>query len=198
MTRTREEVTELVMKVKDGDNIAFGELEKVAQPLLNSLSRKYARCHHKLEVEDLYATAQHALYKACISYNEKNPSFLDYAKIIIIRDFQRQMKYWNAKQRNTFDTIEVPIDSVLDMSSYDNIEEFDSEIMKTDFRDNVVVIIDECFDAKKREILRRYFVDNQRIVDIAKDMNVKYKNVYSVVNRGMKKIIIEYKRRHET
>jgi RNA polymerase sigma factor (sigma-70 family) len=196
MIRSREEVSELVRRARDGDEIAFRELELVAKPLLVSLSRKFTKYHNKFEFEDLYSIALNSLYKACVSYNERNPSFLDYAKLIIIRDFWREIKYWNAKRRNSFEFSEVPIDSVSETLIFDNSEEFDIEIIKSDVRDNISVIITECFDARKGEMLRRYFIENHRVIDIANDMDIKYKNVYSVVNRGMNKIVHEYRKRH--
>lgn len=193
MIRTREEVTELAVQVREGNQLAFKELEGVAKPLLVSLSNRFCRFHPKFEFEDFYSMALGAMYRACLSYSEENPSFLDYAKIFILREFWHEVKYWNAQRRNIFDVSEVSIDYLSDVEVDDNMEH---EVFMSEFRERISTIINDCFAGRKADILKKYIVEDCRPTDIAKELGLKYKNVYSVIERGTRRIISEYNERY--
>jgi RNA polymerase sigma factor (sigma-70 family) len=192
-TKTKEEVLTLAMSVKNGDNDAFRELEGVARPLLVSLSNKFSRFHYKFEFDDFYSIGLLALYKACLSFREGNPSFLNYAKLVIVRAFWREIEYWNQNKRNVFENSEVEIKESDDL--YYNFD-MDDVVFTSDFRSNVDTILDDCFNEKKSQILKMYFLQNMKVVDIANELRLNYKQVHKTIERGTKKVKVEYVKRY--
>lgn len=190
---TRQDVVKLVYQVKDGNNDAFTELERVARPLLVSISNRFASYHERFEFDDFYSISLHAMYRACMEYNGLNPSFLDYAKVFMLNRCYREIEYWNQGMRNIFVNEEITIDA-LDKETYpDDIFE---QVHRIEFRNNLAEIINECFDEQKATILKMHIIEDKRISTISSELSMDYKNVYSVVRRGTKKIIEQYNKRH--
>lgn len=189
---TREEVTELAISVKNGNKDAFGELEEVARPLLVSLSNRFSRYHYKFDFDDFYSIGLLAIYNACMTYNRENPSFLDYAKVFILREFWHEIKYWNAQCRNVFNTSEATLDCIMELTTSDEVEQLHKELEISDFRNNLINLIDELFDKDKARMIKMYILEERKIIDIASIMDLKYKKVYSAISRGLEKIISEY------
>lgn len=189
--RTKDEVLSLVLSVKCGNEEAFRDLERVAKPLLVSLSYKFAGYHQKFEYDDFYSLAQLGLYNACISFNEGNPSFLHYAKVVIIRSMWREVEYWNQGKRNIFNNTEVSMDGTQDLPYPD---ELDDLVFIKEFRRQIVDIIDKCFDNHKSRILNLYF-SGEKVCDIANQTGTNYKSVHNIIKRGTEKIEKEYKKR---
>lgn len=192
-TITRESVAQLAYQVKDGDNEAFRELESIAKPLLISISNRFSSYHHRFEFEEFYAISLEAMYKACMEYNGLNPSFLDYAKKFMLNRCYREVEHWNQGVRNIFENDEVGVEE-LDRESYQ--DDMFEQLCKSEFRKQVIEIIDENFDSRKAKILKMHIIEDKRISTIATELNVDYKNAYSVIRRGTKKIIEKYTERH--
>jgi RNA polymerase sigma factor (sigma-70 family) len=203
---TRESVSQLALMVAQGDSDSFRELERIASPLLVSLSKKFSNYHYKFEFDDFYSIALYSLYKACLEYDSRNPSFLDYAKSFIVRDFCREIQYWNADMRDIFKNKELSCEQSTDdgatWSIIDDIaciREDDSlteSVIKLEARENIKEIINSIFRKDKASIMMRYIFGDHRICDIANEMGINYKNAYSTIRRGMERISKEYERRH--
>lgn len=194
---TKEGVSNLAIRVKNGDQDAFRELEGIAKPLLISLSNQFSNYHYKFEYEDFYSIGMTSLYVACLSYNEQNPSFLDYAKLIILREFWKQIKYWNAERRNIFTNKEVAVDVLVELGLEPICEEdINESAYLAEFRGRIEGIINDSYESEKAKVLKMYFIGGNRIVDIAKDMKIDYKNAYALIQRGAKKITREYAERY--
>ncbi|MNS90777.1 RNA polymerase factor sigma-70 [compost metagenome] len=186
---TKDHVNDLVLKVKSGDHEAFAEITKIASPLLNSMAKKFSGYHDRFEFEDFYSISMAALYSACMDFDLNNPSFLSYARVIILNKCNSEIEYWNQKKRNVFMVSEICIDMLID----------EPEILENpnwEFRMQLSQIIDSIYDGEKREIVRSHFIDNKRICEIAEDMGCKYKKVYSTIQRANKKIIETYNERY--
>ena len=81
-----DEILELVLAAKNGDNHAFEALLDKYQGLLSSMSKKYSdMCHEVLkDREDFLQEAKIAFYNAVISFDEgKGRTFGAYAKVCI-------------------------------------------------------------------------------------------------------------------
>lgn len=200
----QQEVKDLVFKVSNGCEESFGRLEGIASPLIKSTAREYSKIHYKFEYEDFYALCVIGLYDACLSYKPTNPSFLLYAKLIMRRYCSRELEYWNQGKRNIFETEELPITfeqhgfemNLIDEEVYkSNFNQLDNDVIYNEFHFEIIKIINDCFDSKKATVMKLYIVDDMKVSDISNLMEMKYKNTYSIVNRGMKRIEKEYKRR---
>jgi RNA polymerase sigma factor (sigma-70 family) len=192
MTRTKEDVLVLVKEAKDGNQGSFRELEEVAKPLLISLSNRFAGFHDKFEFDDFYSIGLYALHKACMSFNEGNPSFLSYAKVIILRSFWREVEHWNQAKRNIFLNNEVSFETE-ELLYSDNLDEI---AFANEFREKLSLIIDDCFEEKRSKILKSYLFNNAKVIDISNDMGLNYKHVHKIIERGLKKIKDEYTSRY--
>jgi RNA polymerase sigma factor (sigma-70 family) len=191
--RTKEDVIQLAYAVQGGNQLAFCELEGVAKPLLVSLANRFSNYHYKFEFDDFYSIGMLALYEACMKFQEGNPSFLDFAKLFIIRAFWREIEHWNQDKRNIFKFTEIEYDSMNDSIYQSDLSQI---VFVNDFRDKLNLIIDECFDEKKSEILKMYFFNRERVCDIAQTTQLNYSYVHKVVERGTKKIKKEYSSRY--
>jgi RNA polymerase sigma factor (sigma-70 family) len=191
--KTKEEIVKLVYQVRDGNNRAFEELERIAKPLLVSLSNRFANYHYRFEFEDFYMIALNAMYRACFEYDERNPSFLDFAKVFIFNRCSSEIEYWNQGKRNIFDNDEVEFDNLHGHAYSDDMVD---TIFINDFRSQVIEIIDENFDETKAKVLKLHILEDKKVVDIANELGLQYKNVYSVIQRGTKKIINKYAEKH--
>lgn len=200
----QQNVKSLVANTVEGCNDSFKRLEGLASPLIKSLANEFSSMHYKFEYEDFYSICMSGLYDACLSYNHDNPSFLSYAKMVMRRHCTRELEYWNAQKRNIFMLEEVTMDCDLfdpDSSFTDRVifasnrwqeEVTEKEMLKNEFRDEIIEIIDDCFNETKANILKLYIVEDMRVSEISKNVGIGYKNVYSVVSRGVKKIEQEY------
>jgi RNA polymerase sigma factor (sigma-70 family) len=189
MTLSKEEIVSLAKSVQGGSEDAFRDLVVVARPLLVSLSKKFSDFNSKFDFDDFYSIALLSLYKASMSFKDGNPSFLNYAKIFIIRAFWREIDYWNQDKRNIFLHHEVDIENEHIPYNTDDLVEI---AFVNEFRTNLNQIIDECFDAEKSNILRLYLLKDTRVCEIALDKNLNYKYVHKIIERGTKKIKREY------
>jgi RNA polymerase sigma factor (sigma-70 family) len=189
---TKEDILILVKETKEGNQEAFRELEGVAKPLLISLSNKFAAFHDKFEFEDFYSIGLHSLHKACMSFKDGNPSFLNYAKVIILRSFWREVDYWNQGKRNIFQNSEVSFETE-EISYANNLDEI---AFMGEFRDNLNAIIDECFEKKRGKIVKMYLFSDAKISDIAEETGINTKNVYKIIERGMHRLKEEYVKRY--
>lgn len=190
-TKTKEDVLVLVKMTQEGSEQSFRELEEVAKPLLISLSNRFASFHSKFEFDDFYSIGLHALHKACMSFNEGNPSFLNYAKVIILRSFWREIEHWNQGKRDIFQNSEVP----LDKEEIQYQDDFDEIAFMCEFRERVNIILDECFDDKKAMIIRMYIFKDKQVVHIANELGLNYKSTHKIIERGMIKLKNEYVKR---
>lgn len=74
---------QLVLKVKQGDDLAMEQLFLRYKPLLNNICRSFFLFGS--EPEDLMQEAMMGLYKACLSYKKEVASFSTFANICIKR-----------------------------------------------------------------------------------------------------------------
>lgn len=185
-------VAKLAVSVAHGDQDAFKELERVAQPLLRSLASRFSSYHHRFEYEDFYMIGVTALYKACVSYNPINPSFLDYAKVVMLRDYWRELDYQNAQKRTAFAN-DLSYDQILDdMGEIPAIDDLVEDATLREMREHIESIIATSFSEQKADIMRKFLFDEMRVSEIAEVMELKYKNVHSTVKRGIERIRKEY------
>ncbi|WP_124118415.1 MULTISPECIES: sigma-70 family RNA polymerase sigma factor [Paenibacillus] len=191
--KTKEEVSMLALSASHGDNIAFGELVGVAEPLLVSLANRFSSYHHKFEFDDFYSVGLLALYKACQSFKAENPSFLDYAKLVILRAYWREIEYYNQGKRNVFENREVEMGDSDDFIYSDDLSQ---TVFLSDFREQLNLIIDDCFDEKKAQIIRMHIMQDMKVCDIASETRLNYKHVHKIIERGTQKIKKEYASRY--
>ncbi len=191
--RTKEEVSMLAQCASRGDNEAFGELVGVAKPLLVSLANRFSNYHDKFEFDDFYSVGLLALYKACQSYSAENPSFLDYAKLIILRACWREIEYYNQGKRNVFENREIEME---DSEEFIYSEDLSQAVFLNEFREQLNLIIDECFDEKKAQILKMHIMQDMKVCDIANETRLNYKHVHKIIERGTQKIKKEYANRY--
>ena len=72
---TMNEDKNLILKAKAGGELAFSQLLATYQPLLHSLSQRYASmCEGDVAREDFFQEAQIAFHKAIMSYDTNNSS----------------------------------------------------------------------------------------------------------------------------
>lgn len=196
----QEKTKRLVQKVKQGDYDSFGELERLARPLISSLSFHYSNLHTKFEYEDFHSICRNALYEACLQYDPMNPSFLSYARTFMVNQCNKELEYWNAEMRNIFVVKEVMVGLEREIDNKDSeLIQFitvENEIFKNEIRNNILDIISSKFDDNKADIMKLYIFNDMRPRDIADIKGLKYQNTYSVITRGMKKIACEYKIRY--
>lgn len=198
----QESVKELVAQVKKGSDLAFDELVVIAKPLLISTSNSFSRLHHKFTFEDFYSICLNALYQACLSYQDTNPSFLSYSKVFMLRHCWSELEYWNMAKRNIFDNKEITSDSkeyvdYVDRESLSAIYNDVAEVAldnheRKDFREKVSLIIDELYGEVKGKALKMYVFEDKTIKEISEETGLNYQNTYSIIKRGMKKIVAEY------
>ncbi len=76
---------EIIEKARCGDEIAYSQLTAMYEPLICSMSERFHRTIANTELEDLRQEAQFALYRALMSYDDKQRkvTFGLYAKICI-------------------------------------------------------------------------------------------------------------------
>jgi RNA polymerase sigma factor (sigma-70 family) len=194
-TRDKAYVANLATMAKYGDNVAFCELERVAQPLLQSLARRFSNYHQRFEYDDFYNIGLLALYRACVSYDCRNPSFLDYAKLVMLREYWREIEYHNAEMRNVFENREILVDpqgSCLDMAIDDNIHD---GIEMDDFRREIGVIISQLYKGDKAGMVNMYLLDDYRVCEIAERYGVKYKIAHMTVTRALQRVAKAYSKR---
>lgn len=196
----QERTKQLVKKIKQGDSDLFGELERLAKPLMVHLADYYSSLHYKFEYDDFYNICLHALYEACMEYEPRNPSFLSYAKRFMVNHCNRELEYWNAEMRNMFKVKEVMVGLEREINTKENklwqLVTVEDEVFKNEFRKNVNNIIDSMFDDEKAEVLRLYIFSDMRPRDIADIKDSEYHHTYSTIRRGMPKIAEEYKNRY--
>lgn len=185
----------LVSKVVEGDDASFRELEIIAKPLLVSLSSYFSSLHSKFEFDDMYSICLESLYRACLSFNHDNPSFLSYAKNIMYKSCSKEVKHWNYAIRNVFDNHEISFEIsnplIIDSSGTPIDIVAENEAHK-EFEDNVESILIDNFDSKKAQALRLHIIHNKKVSEIAKIMDLHYKNVHSIIRRGLPKLRDEY------
>jgi RNA polymerase sigma factor (sigma-70 family) len=167
-------------------------VEEVSKPLLISLANRFTNYHSKAEFEDMYNIALFGLFESCNKFDNRNPSFLNYAKVVMQRQLHKEMEFMWAGKRNTAE--EVSIDDLNDDYGYEyNQKDMILEsISKKEFRETVEDIIDGLFSAENSEILKRYLIDEVQVCDIARESGSKYKKVHSIVRRGKERIEREY------
>jgi len=194
---SKKAVAELALRVANGEQEAFVELERVAQPLLRSLSSRFSSYHHRFEYDDFYMIGAIGLYLACLSYDPINPSFLDYAKVVMLREYWRELDYQNAAKRSVYAN-DLSYDQMLEDTGVEPIED-ESDLFEiariNEVREHIESIVEQCFTQEKATIMKMFLFDEMRVIDIATELNLKYKNVHSTVKRGVEKIRKEYSTR---
>lgn len=187
----------LVKKVQEGDCDSFGELERLAKPLLIHYATYFSGLHYKFEYDDFYSICLNALYESCLEYNPRNPSFLSYSKQFMKRACSRELEYWNAEMRNVFNVKEVMVGLERDIrtreGNFIQLAMVEDEVFKNEFRNNVNIIIESLFNDEKAEVLKLYIFNDMRPRDIADYKNSKYHHTYSIIRTGIPKIAEEYK-----
>jgi RNA polymerase sigma factor (sigma-70 family) len=195
----QEKTKQLVKNVQEGDCDSFGELERLAKPLLVHYATYFSGLHYKFEYEDFYSICLNALYEACMEYNPRNSSFLHYSKIFMKRHCWRELEYWNAEMRNVFNVKEIMIGLEREVKTKEGnfiqLAMVEDEVFRNEFRNNVNSIINSIFDNEKAEVLRLYIFNDMRPRDIAEHKNSEYHQTYSIIRRGVPKIAEEYKNR---
>lgn len=199
----KERVKALVAKVAEGNDGAFTELRDIAQPLTSNLSNYFSQLHYKFEYDDFYSICLNGLYQACLSFDDRNPCFLSFAKVVMTRACWREVDYWNMEMRNIFKVQEVSIvqewvDKEEDLGAslqgiYDDKELDACDILLyNEYRSDLAQIIDEVFDSVKAEVIKLYLFDDMSVSNISKKCGLKYKNTYSIITRGVSRVQKEY------
>lgn len=195
----QEKTKRLVKNVQEGDSDSFGELERLARPLLVHYATYFSGLHYKFEYDDFYSICLNALYEACMEYNPRNPSFLHYSKQFMKRHCWRELEYWNAEMRNVFNVKEIMIGLEREVKTREGnfiqLATVEDEVFQHEFRSNVNKIIDSMFDSEKAEVLRLYIFNDMRPRDIADCKDCSYHYIYSIIRRGVPNIAEEYKNR---
>ncbi|MDP5273692.1 hypothetical protein [Chengkuizengella axinellae] len=184
-----DDINDLVEKiVKYNDSYAMIQLEEKAKPLLKRFSIRFSNYHQKFEYDDFYSIAKIALYKACLKYETKqNNSFLNFAKLFILRDLWKEVSYWNFEKRNIFTHHEENLEEFKESLYQQNDTE--EKIILKEYQEQIKEIIAENFNSRNQMILKLYLFKQLTITEISVFLNIKYKSVYSVVMRGQKLII---------
>lgn len=195
----QEHTKKLVKDVQQGNFDSFGDLERLARPLLVHYATYFSGLHRKFEYDDFYSICLNALYEACMEYNPRNPSFISYAKQFMKRHCWRELEYWNAEMRSVFNIQEIMIGLEREVKTREGnfiqLATVEDEVFKNEFRNNVNIIIESMFDDDKAEVLRLYIFNDMRPRDIAEHRNSEYHKTYSIIRRGIPKIAEEYKNR---
>lgn len=193
----QEKTKRLVKNVQEGDCDSFGELERLARPLLVHYATYFSGLHYKFEYDDFYSICLNALYEACMKYDHRNPSFLSYAKRFMKNQCNRELEYWNMEMRNIFKIKEIMIGLEREVNTKEpsliELATVEDETFKDEFHNNVDSIINSLFDSEKAEVLRLYIFNDMRPRDIAEHKSLKYHRTYSIIRRGVPKIEEEYK-----
>jgi RNA polymerase sigma factor (sigma-70 family) len=196
MKKSKEEVVILVNLIKNGNVECFPELVALANNLLVSLSNRFCSYHRMFDFDDFYSIGLFSLYKACLSFNDRNPSFFNYARICIFGDFCREMKKWSAERRNIFKNQELYIEDISGYREAAEHETFWDNFFALEFSHNLKELIYESFNEQKSNILKMYLLEDYRIIEISNITGLRYKNVYSIITRGVKKLENDYAERY--
>jgi len=133
-----QEISKLILKAKNHDEDALGELFNHFKPKVIAISREYFLIG--AEFDDLIQEGMIGLYKAIAVYDEtKNHSFSAFASLCIHRQLQNAVKNANRKKNN-------PLNSYLPIKYYDGSSSSEE--------DNVLklVIVDDNSDIEKNFI----------------------------------------------
>lgn len=105
----KSEITSLIARVSAGDESAFAEICKEYEPLIRSMSKKYARmsgaADEKQVAEDFCQESTLALYRAAKTYESKGGevSFGLYSKICIRNALVSELRRMSRKQKADFE-----------------------------------------------------------------------------------------------
>ena len=96
-------IAQLLIKIREGDNSAFEQLCQQYSALISSLSGKYSNMHleKNLELEDLLQESKLALYNAALKYDIENNvvTFGAFAKACIRNRLVSYLRYATSKKR---------------------------------------------------------------------------------------------------
>ena len=101
----KSEISSLIARVSAGDESAFSEICKEYEPLLRSMSQRYAHmsgaADEKQVREDFFQESTLALYRATVTYDEKGGevSFGLYSKICIRNALVSELRRMSKKKR---------------------------------------------------------------------------------------------------
>ena len=120
-----EEITELIIKIRNGDNSAFEVLCEQYKALISSMSQKYSNMYPENNQpsdikEDFSQEAKLAFYNACLRYDIENTKFTfgAYAKACIRNKLVSNLRHANSKKRRKSSgddalNVETPQDTVI-------------------------------------------------------------------------------------
>ena len=91
-------ILDLVLSVKEGDEVAFEQLLALYKPLIDKEIRRYRKI--RIIPEEMYSEVSMVFHKAALSYDPQSfTTFGLYAKICIGRKFNDNAKKHNKKSR---------------------------------------------------------------------------------------------------
>ncbi|MBP3495814.1 MAG: sigma-70 family RNA polymerase sigma factor [Clostridia bacterium] len=112
-----DNIYELILKVRNGDEIAFSEICKQYNSLLLSMSRKFcAMCQNASETEeDFLQEAKMALYKAISTFDVENQkvTFGAYSKVCIRNKLISCVRRIKSQKRQKCDSVTTMLSSSL-------------------------------------------------------------------------------------
>lgn len=177
----KNEITSLIARVLSGDESAFSEICKEYEPLLRSMSQKYAHMSgaddEKQVREDFLQEATLALYRAAVTYDEKGGevSFGLYSKICIRNALVSELRRMSKKKRAD---IEQEKDAKLAAKN-----------IPFSYDDSIVTEIFEKggLSGLEREIFLLY-VNGVKVRDIAQSLERSPKSVSNAIYRIKEKV----------
>lgn len=113
---TMDEITELILKIRNGDNSAFEVLCKRYNALLDSMSGKYSNMYldgNDISIDDFSQEARLAFYNAILKYNieENKVTFGAFAKTCIRNRLISFLRHISSKKKHKCNGGEILADS---------------------------------------------------------------------------------------
>lgn len=179
------EVKELLIKAKDGDNIALEEIIKKHEPLIyNTMISFYIKGYDK---EDIRQIAILSIIKAVKSCKiELSTGFSSYAKEIIRNDIYKEIskaekQYYKYKESNEIAMV-IEIKEIVDESTNiieDYIKSTDKEILIKEIN-----ILEE----EERALLKAIYVENITLKKYAEDKGLEYHKARYMKDKILEKL----------
>ena len=179
------EVKELLIKAKDGDNIALEEIIKKHEPLIyNTMISFYIKGYDK---EDIRQIATLSIIKAVKSCKiELSKGFSSYAKEIIRNDIYKEIskaekQYYKHKESNEIAMV-IDIKEIVDEST--NIIE---DYIKSEDKEILIKEIN-LLEEEERALLKAIYVENITLKKYAEDKKLEYHKARYMKDKILEKL----------
>lgn len=182
------EVKELLIKAKDGDNIALEEIIKRHEPLIyNTMISFYIKGYDK---EDIRQIATLSIIKAVKSCNiELSKGFSSYTKEVIRNDIYKEIakvekQYYKYKESNEIAMV-IDIKEIVDEGT--NIIE---DYIKSQEKEILIKEIN-LLEEEERALLKAIYVENITLKKYAEEKGVEYHKARYIKDKIITKLRVK-------